>query len=246
MLETVKDYETSNSSTSDDLPLKSALKTGKQIKKTNKKKKKRIIEFAGDEQETCEFCKKEFKNKELISEHFSGDTKCALKHKLGVYRKNYDKLKNTSLLEIEERDEQIKDLKLKLATGGNDPKPIVNLMGIPPKLVEKLKNLLSEFIWPTKKLDDVDAHRYKTLFNNENDAFALFFKNFIENPPKDAKKTNSSAKVRKRTGIFIKNDFDQCGLVIKCNDQLFLDTSGIVMILLRNFYFNPHNIYKSS
>jgi len=197
-----------------------------------KKKKEIVIGFNGDMEEQCVYCKKKFKNKENLSLHFEGDTKCALNNKLEVYRKNFEKLKINSLAELEEKEEKIKELNEKLINGNTHQ----GLLGLSEKIENALKNKLTEFVWPQKRIDDVHIHRYESICDNEDDAFTLFFKNMIENPKV------SKEKKGKKMGVFVKNEYDQVGLAIKCDGQILLDTTGIVMTLINKFYFKPHKI----
>lgn len=222
------------------IPLKGALKTNSKLKtgkgKGRSKPKARAIEFDGD-QKKCDHCKKDFKDLQF---HLSNsDTKCALKHKLEVYRRNWEKLKQTSLDELAEKDAKIEELKNKLLSKNDASEK--NILGIPENLEKKLKVLLYEFVWPTRKIEKIYIERYRKLYTNENDAFDSFFKNMIETKKKIVPKTGKP--YYKKMGLFIKNDFGQFGLVIKCNGELFLDTCGVLMALLKQFYFKPHGIF---
>jgi hypothetical protein len=220
-------------------PKKSALKQPSSkfpVAKGKCKKKKEIaIGFDGDIEEQCLYCKKKFKNKENLSLHFDGDTKCALNNKLEVYRKNFEKLKANSLDELEEKEEKIKELNAKLINN-NTSNTHQSLLGLSEQVENNLKNKLTEFIWPQKRIDDVHIHRYESICENIDEAFSLFFKNMIENPKV------SKNKKGKKMGIFIKNEYDQVGLAIKCDGQILLDTTGIIMTLINKFYFQPHKI----
>ena len=120
---------------------------------------------------------------------------------------------------------------------GFDPKRNIN--GAPRKLISTLANLgyTSRQVSDTMlNLFALTMSEIESICENEEEAFALFFKNMIENPKV------SKDKKGKKMGIFIKNEYDQVGLAIKCDGQILLDTTGIVMTLLNKFYFKPHKI----
>lgn len=112
-------------------------------------------------------------------------------------------------------------------------------MKIPPEKEGKFKNLLYDFVWPTKSLDEWAIKKY--LQHKPDDAFQLFFKNMIETTKKmHVKNNNESVVLHKKMGIFISNDYGEVGLVVKCDGELFVDTTGIIMAMVNKFYFKPH------
>jgi hypothetical protein len=195
-------------------------KTKKQAKKKAKKQLK-SISFEGDQPQNCEFCKKEFATPTLLRKHHKGMTNCGLKAKLAKYTRNFEKLKKVCEAEIAEKEKLIVQLQ-----NNSSQEPSTNALGLSHAWQEKLKAKLNNIAFPITHIDANAMKKYKLISNDPNEQFAMFFKNFIDYKP------NSQVK----NGVFITNARSEYGLVVKCNDKLFIDTQGLLMEMLKVYW----------
>lgn len=244
-LDTDSDSRSISDSTSSEPELRSVLKKeskydrpkakgkGKGKGKGKRKKRETLIKFDG-ETFICKFCKKDLKNRDKYEQHLSGDTKCALKKSLEKAMATIEKVKKTAAREVAKIQERLdKIIEDSSSSGGNAKDSFV----IPDKNREILQRMLTDFEWPRKQLDEVDIDRYKKLYKSDDEAFPYFFNTYIQKRGKSKNKNKAFARK-------IKNKYGREALIIKRDNTLYVDSTGIIGVFLKDFYFKPHKMFE--